>query len=149
MNQSQLKRLDWELDVLGYYQQAGELWPFDQGWGWYTKIGADFEHFFVQTGAFACNKFISLLGSPYFGAVSVRHKGGYYEGTPFTGFLLAEYSRTFAKRYCFGLKGELFYNVPGDLVHEDINVKNEKTSGLGFSLGAYLRLNLSLLLKKF
>ena len=117
--------------------------------GWYSKIGADFKHFFVQAGAFGCNKFISLLGSPYFGAVSTRHKGGYYDGNPFTGFLTAEYSRTFAKLYSFGLKGEVFYNVPGDLVHEDVNVRNEKTKGLGISLGAYCRLNLSWLLKKF
>ena len=149
LNQSGLKRLSWEVDVLGYYQQAGKLWPFDKGLGWYIKIGADFKHFFVQAGAFGCNKFISLLGSPYFGAVSTRHKGGYYDGNPFTGFLTAEYSRTFAKLYSFGLKGEVFYNVPGDLVHEDVNVRNEKTKGLGISLGAYCRLNLSWLLKKF
>jgi hypothetical protein len=47
------------------------------------------------------------------------------------------------------LKGELFYNVPGNLVHEDINAKNEKTKGLGISLGTYLRLNLSWLLRKY
>lgn len=149
VNQAKLKRLNWEFDVLGYYQQAGELWPFDEGMGYYTKIGADFNYLFIQAGAFTCNKFISLLGSPYFGAVSTRHKGGYYDGNPFTGFFVAEYSRTFAKLYSFGLKGEVYYNAPGHLVHEDESVMQEKTSGLCISLGAYFRMNISLLMKKF
>ena len=148
-NQAKLKRLNWEVDVLGYYQQAGELWPFDKGIGWYAKMGADFNYLFLQAGVFGCHQFISLLGSPYFGAVSTRHKGGYYEGNPFTGFLTAEYSRTFSKLYSFGLKGELYYNAPGDLVHEDEEAMKEKSAGMGISIGAYFRLNLSLLLKKF
>lgn len=148
-NQAKLKRLNWEVDVLGYYQQAGELWPFDKGIGWYAKMGADFNYLFLQAGVFGCHQFISLLGSPYFGAVSTRHKGGYYEGNPFTGFLTAEYSRTFAKLYSFGLKGELYYNAPGNLVHEDEEAMKEKSAGMGISIGAYFRLNLSLLLKNF
>lgn len=148
VNQGKLRRVNAEVDALGYYQQAGELWPFERGWGGYARVGADFKHLSVQAGAFVCNKFISLLGSPYFGAVSTRHEGGYYDGNPFTGFLTAEYSRTFARLYSFGLKGELFYNVPGHLVHEDESARQEKTEGLGISLGAYFRLNLSVLLKK-
>ena len=149
LNREKLKRINWEFDVLGYYQQAGELWPFDRGLGWYAKMGADFEYLSVQAGAFTCNKFISLLGSPYFGAVSTRHKGGYYEGNPMTGFLTMDYSRTFAKLYSFGLKGELFYNIPGDLSGVDVTMSQDSGKGMGVSVGAYFRLNLSFLLKKF
>ena len=149
LNREKLKRINWEFDVLGYYQQAGELWPFDKGLGWYAKMGADFEYLSVQAGAFTCNKFISLLGSPYFGAVSTRHKGGYYEGNPMTGFLTIDYSRTFAKLYSFGLKGELFYSIPGDLFGVDVTMSQDSGKGMGVSVGAYFRLNLSFLLKKF
>lgn len=149
VNQGKLRRLSWEMDALGYYQQAGKLWPFDRGWGWYTKVGADFKHLFVQAGAFGCNQFISLLGSPYMGAVSTRHEGGYYEGNPFTGFVTVEYSRTYAKLYSFGLKGDIYYSVPGDLTHPDEAARKEKTQGTGISLGAYFRLNLSFLLKNY
>lgn len=149
LNREKLKRINWEFDVLGYYQQAGELWPFDKGLGWYAKMGADFEYLSVQAGAFTCNKFISLLGSPYFGAVSTRHKGGYYEGNPMTGFLTIDYSRTFAKLYSFGLKGELFYSIPGDLSGVDVTMSQDSGKGMGVSVGAYFRLNLSFLLKKF
>lgn len=147
-NRGKLKRLNWEIDALGYYQQSGELWPFGHGIAGYAKMGADFKYLSLQAGAFVCNEFISLLGSPYFGAVSTRYEGGHYDGTPFTGFLTAEYSRTFVKIYSFGLKGELYYSAPGRLVHEDENARLEKKSGTGISVGAYLRLNLSLLLKK-
>jgi hypothetical protein len=149
VNQGKLRRLSWEMDALGYYQQAGKLWPFDRGWGWYTKVGADFKHLFVQAGAFGCNQFISLLGSPYMGAVSTRHEGGYYEGNPFTGFVTVEYSRTYAKLYSFGLKGDIYYSVPGNLTHPDEAARKEKTQGTGISLGAYFRLNLSFLLKSY
>ena len=149
VNQGKLRRLSWEMDALGYYQQAGKLWPFDRGWGWYTKVGADFKHLFVQAGAFGCNQFISLLGSPYMGAVSTRHEGGYYEGNPFTGFVTVEYSRTYAKLYSFGLKGDIYYSVPGNLTHPDEAATKEKTQGTGISLGAYFRLNLSFLLKSY
>jgi hypothetical protein len=149
VNQGKLRRLSWEMDALGYYQQAGKLWPFDRGWGWYTKVGADFKHLFVQAGAFGCNQFISLLGSPYMGAVSTRHEGGYYEGNPFTGFVTVEYSRTYAKLYSFGLKGDIYYSKPGNLTHSDESARKEKTQGTGISLGAYFRLNLSFLLKSY
>ena len=66
-----------------------------------------------------------------------------------TAFLMAEYSRTFAKLYSFGLKGELYYNVTGDLSGVDASVSQDSGKGMGISIGAYFRLNLSLLLKKF
>lgn len=148
-NLSKLKKLDWEVDVLGYYRQSGALWPFEKGAGLYAKMGAEFKDLTLQAGAFTCDQFISLLGSPYFGAVSTRYKGGYYDGKPFTGFFSVDYSKTYAKLYSFGLKGEVYYNAPGNLVHEDEEARNKKTDGLGISMGAYFRLNLSLLLKKF
>lgn len=147
-NQTRLKKLDWELDAVGYYRQSGALWPFGKGVGWYAKMGAEFKNLFIQAGAFNCHQFITLLGSPYFGSVSTRYKDGYYDGNPFTGFLSVEYLNTYAKLYSFGLKGEVYYNAPGNLVHEDEEARNKKTDGLGLTMGAYFRLNLSLLLKK-
>ena len=60
-----------------------------------------------------------------------------------------DYSRTFAKLYSFGLKGELFYNIPGDLSGVDVTMSQDSGKGMGVSVGAYFRLNLSFLLKKF
>lgn len=144
-----LRRLNWEMSVLGYYQQAGSLWPFNDGWGVYARMKADFKYWSVQSGVFTCDDFISLLGSPYFGVVSTKYQGGCYNGTPVTGFLTADYMRTYAKLYSFGIKGELYYQWAEKLVCPEQIIKNDKGKNWGFSLGVYFRLNLSFLLKRF
>lgn len=145
-----LRRLNWETSWLGYYQQAGTLWPFDYGMGVYTRLKADFKYWSVQTGAFTCDEFISLLGNPHFGAVSTKYMGGYYDERPFTGFLVVDYSRTYAKLYSFGVKGEMYYQRYNRLVYDGDETQNKsRKHNLGISLGVYLRLNLSFLLKNF
>lgn len=39
------KNLNVELDATGYYQQAGEIWPFDSGYGLYARASADIYDF--------------------------------------------------------------------------------------------------------
>lgn len=145
---SGLRKLNWELSMLGYYRQKGSLWPFKKGMGFYSNVKADFKYWSVQTGAFACDNFISLLGNPHFGAVSTKHQGGYYDKRPFTGFLIADYSRTYAKIYSFGIKGELYYQWSDKLVYDE-PLESDKGKNVGVSLGVYLRLNLDFLLKRF
>ena len=145
---SGLRKLNWEASVLGYYRQAGKMWPFYKGTGYYTTLKAVFKYWAVQAGAFTCNNFISLFGNPHFGAVSTKYEGGYYDKRPFTGFLIADYSRTYAKLYSFGIKGEMYYQKFDKMVYNQ-PLDLEKKSNLGISIGAYLRLNLDFLLKKY
>ena len=42
------KNLNVELDATGYYQQAGEIWPFDSGYGLYARASADIYDFRVK-----------------------------------------------------------------------------------------------------
>ena len=149
VNGSKLRRVNWEVDMLGYYQQAGELWPFDSGLGYYAKTELDFKYLSLHAGAFICKEFISILGSPFFGAVSTKHKGGYYKGNPYTAFLSVEYLRTNAKHYSFSISGDIYYNVPGKLVLEDGSTRKDKSKSFCFSIGAYLDFDLSFLLKRF
>ena len=143
-----LRKLNWEASMLGYYRQAGKMWPFYKGTGYYTTLKAVFKYWAVQAGAFTCNNFISLFGNPHFGAVSTKYEGGYYDKRPFTGFLIADYSRTYAKLYSFGIKGEMYYQKFDKMVYNQ-PLDLEKKSNLGISIGAYLRLNLDFLLKKY
>lgn len=146
---SGLRRLNWEVSMLGYYQQKGELWPFDDGWGVYARMKADFKYWSVQSGVFACEDFISLLGNPHFGVVSTKHSGGCYNGRPVTGFLAADYMRTYGKLYSFGVKGEFYHQWTDKLVCPEETLTEDTGKNWGFSLGVYFRLNLSFLLKKF
>ena len=70
------KNLNVELDATGYYQQAGEIWPFDSGYGLYARASADIYDFRVKTSYWTCEDFISMFGSPFFGAASMIDEGG-------------------------------------------------------------------------
>lgn len=146
---SGLRRLNWDVSLLGYYRQAGELWPFDKGWGMYARMKADFKYCSFQSGVFACDNFISLLGNPHFGAVSTKHEGGYYDGRPLTGFFIAEYFRTYAKLYSFGIKGEMYYQKSDKLVYSGDDFIVDEGKNWELSVGVYFRLNLSFLMKRF
>ena len=143
-----LRRLNWEMSMLGYYQQKGKLWPFNDAWGVYARMKADFKYWSVQSGVFACEDFISLLGNPHFGAVSTKYEGG-YNGRPVTAFLTADYMRTYAKLYSFGIKGELYHQWTDKLVYAGEGPLEDTGKNWGASIGVYFRLNLSFLLKRF
>lgn len=148
-NRKFLKSLTWEMDGLAYFQQAGTLWPNDRGAGWYTKVDACVsEQLHFQAGYFVCDDFISLLGSPYFGAVSTKHENSRFEGNSGVLHLAADYSRSFSGRYVLGFKGEVFRTAGRNLVRPDGTV-DTVSSNLSFSLGVYLRLSPSFLLKAF
>lgn len=131
-----LTRLNTQVAVLGYYQQAGELWPYDNGWGLYGQAEATLlKDFHLTASLFHSKKFISLLGSPFFGNVS---NNGEWEMFPSmtTVFLSAEYRRSFYRDFTLGLRGDLYFSNPG----AGIGTLNSN------SLTAYLRINLDFLL---
>ena len=85
-----------ELDAAGYYQQAGKLWPFDNGYGVYARASADIYDFRVKTSYWRCHQFISMFGSPFYGAVSTSDEGLTFDDPSCVYFGL-EYSRELAK----------------------------------------------------
>lgn len=131
------KKLTAELNGLGYYQQAGQLWPVDDGTAIHAAVRADFADFRVKTGYWTGKDFISLFGIPYYGAASLVEKEKVYTH-PSTLYLGAEYSYTFAKGYALGVDLDIYRTKAKEL--------NSKTS---FSFGVYLRVNPSFLLKKY
>ena len=144
-----VRHVDAEVLALGYAQQAGTLWPFKGGYGVYTKVDVGLNYgLHVRMGYFRANKFITLLGSPYFGAVSTKTEGACYPDHPQTAHLALDYSRTFGKHYALGAKVETFCNAPGRMRLADGTMQNTTTT-FNTSFGIYLRLNPSFLLKKF
>lgn len=147
MNRRVLKRINLEFDAAGYYQQAGKLWPFDKGFGLYGSTFVDLKDFRIKVGYWQCDNFVSMFGIPYFGAVSMAEPGATYD-KPQTLFGSVEYSRTFAKRYSIGLKADIYQYYPGVMKRADGSTFGPGTQ-TGFSVGAYIRLNPSFLIKKF
>lgn len=141
------KNVNVEFDALAYYQQAGKLWPFENGTGWYARASADIYDFRVKTSYSKCDDFISMFGSPFFGAVSMKREGATFD-SPSMVYLGVEYSRTFAKHYSIGIDLDVYQSLSTTLIHptEGLSSVGSSTS---FSAGVYLRINPSFLIKKF
>ena len=100
------------------YQQSGHLWPFDSGAALWTSASVGIKRdLSIKAGLFyAPDQFCSLYGSPFFGTVSVKREGLYFDGT-MTGYWDVEYGRSFTSRsrshhgiYTVGAKAEGYIN---------------------------------------
>ena len=144
-----LRNFTAEAHLLGYYQQAGKVWPFNDGTALYAQATADlWKGIRLQAGYFRAHRFISIAGLPYFGAVSMKHEEAVFPDYPQTCTAGIEYSRVFAEHYVLGAQGSLYYSMPGRM-----RLAGGETQASGhtanFSFGIYFRINPSFLLKRF
>ena len=141
------KSVNVELDVAGYYQQAGKLWPFDNGYGVYARASADIYDFRVKTSYWRCHQFISMFGSPFYGAVSTSDEGLTFDDPSCVYFGL-EYSRELAKGFSLGIDLDIYEHLP--VVFRGTEQNGYKSfAKTSFSAGIYLRVTPSFLIKKF
>ena len=141
------KSVNVELDAAGYYQQAGKLWPFDNGYGVYARASADIYDFRVKTSYWRCHQFISMFGSPFYGAVSTSDEGLTFDDPSCVYFGL-EYSRELAKGFSLGIDLDIYEHLP--VVFRGTEQNGYKSfAKTSFSAGIYLRVTPSFLIKKF
>ena len=147
LNRRVVKTVNVEADALMHYQQAGELWRKDTGFGAYAKAAVKFTNgIYTEGGYFIGKDFNSLLGIPYYGSLSLKEEGLFYD-RPQTFFFSIDYARKFAKRYAFGVKADVYYFCPrGAFNAEGPQSVSNNTS---FSFGVFLRANPRFLIKKF
>ncbi|MCC8133270.1 MAG: hypothetical protein LIP04_06575 [Tannerellaceae bacterium] len=145
-NRGVLKKMELEVDLAGYYQQAGELWPWKKGTGFYTRVAADIQDFRVKTSYWICDEFVSVLGSPFYGAVSTKEEQMVFD-KPKMVYVGVEYSRTFAKGFAMGIDVDVYHHLSMNAYspHETGKVG----SATSFATGVYLRINPSFLIKKY
>ena len=144
-----VKWMNFEADLMGYYQQAGNLWPFGGGSAQLFSAEAMFAYgLHLRADYFHSNQFISMLGSPYFGSVSTKNPGARFCGHPQTLHLALDYSRAFGKHYAIGAKVEAYYTNPGAMTTAE-GVTTPGRTGINTSFGFYFRIQPSFLLKKF
>ncbi len=126
-----------QADVMATYQQSGSLWPFDTGAAFHATAGVTlWQRLQLRAGYFHAPKhFVSLYGNHFFSTLSVRD-GQSHDGIG-TAYAHVEYSQVFARQYVLGAEGELFHsNMPG-------------RSESNFSFGLYLRVNPSIIIKRW
>jgi hypothetical protein len=145
INSGKLKNIMIEADVTGYYQQAGHLWPFDSGTGTYARTSANIGDFSIDAAYWRGNNFISMLGNPFYGTASTSKDGLTFKN-PQMLTLGIEYSRSFGKGSSFGIDLDIFQHLP-TTAHTPEGSFSKKAS-TSFSVGAYLRLNTSFLVKR-
>lgn len=147
LNRRVIKEVNVEGDALIHYQQAGNLWPKDTGFGAYAKASIKFTNgIYTEGGYFRGKDFTSLMGIPYYSAISLKEEGLYFEH-PQTLFFSIDYSRKFAKRYAFGVKADVYYHCPtGAFNAEGPQPISKNTS---FSFGVFFRANPRFLIKAF
>lgn len=128
---------NWELqaNILGCYQQAGKLWPFESGLAYNAEgrmlFGRDL---MVTVGEFYAPKnFVSIYGNHFFSTLSTK-TGKNHPGLN-TVYLMTDYSHQISKGYVLGANAEL-YKVNATGLNE-----------FNFSFGIYLRLKPSFKLK--
>ena len=142
-----LRRMGFEVDLLGYYQQAGTLWPLDQGYGVYARLFADVRDFRLKGAYWQAKDFISLFGNPYFSAASLTDPGATF-ANPKLLYFGAEYGRSLGKGFHFLVEVDYFQRLSDQLQGAD-GLPISASSGSGFSASVCMRINPSFLLKQF
>ncbi|MBP8758770.1 MAG: hypothetical protein KBH61_01580 [Parabacteroides sp.] len=147
MNCGALKQINFELMGSLYYQQAGNIIPFEKGYGIYPKLSVDVSDFRFKAAYWQCDKFVSLYGSPFFGSLSTAYKDRTYTKP---GFISAglEYSRSFGKGFSLGADLDIYKHFAVDTFDPALGPLKEQ-SAMSFSAGVYLRINPSFLIKSF
>ena len=147
VNARYLKHISAELDMVGYYQQAGEMWPFDNGMGVHARLDAEVADFHFKAAYWSSDKFISLMGNPLYGAVSMVEEGATFK-KPKLIHLGAEYSRSLSKAVSLGIDFDLIHRFSNDMILPDASITPIKAS-TSITFGVYMRLTPSFLIKKF
>ena len=117
-------------NLIGCYQQAGDLWPFSSGIAMHAEGRMELINCLsLRLGYFlAPEDFISIYGNPLFSTVSIKDTEKRLDGIG-TGYFHLDYHRTFGKNYTLGALLETF---------------KSDTKGLdefNFAFGLYLRVN--------
>ena len=141
-----VNRIGMEADFALSYQQAGELWPFDSGTGFYVRTYADLKDFRVKAGYWRCHDFVSLMGSPFYGALSFKDEGTLFH-SPQMAILGLEYARSLGHGFSIGADVDVYCHLKGNKTTAEGEYL-PTSSATSFSAGVYLRVNPSFLLWK-
>lgn len=148
-------RLNFEADATYYGQQKGSVYPFDKGYGFLGKMVADFKDIRLNAGYWQCHNFVTLLGDPLFGAVSVSEEGLTYNN-PKMAYMSLEYSHKISKGFALGVHADVYNTFSADITRKisngegSLSVATERMSNsISFLAGIYLRTDFSFLVKKF
>lgn len=148
-------KLNMEVDAACYAQQKGSTFPFDNGYGFLGKVSADIHNFRINAGYWRCHDFVSLMGDPLFGAVSMYQPDFIYED-PQTAYVSLEYAHRIGKGFALGVHADVYNTFSADTENRIIGsdgassvVKSRSDNAVSFLAGIYLKTDFEFLIKKF
>lgn len=141
-------KLNIEFDAAYYAQQKGSVFPFDNGYGLYGKVVADISNFDVKAGYWQCHNFVSLMGDPLYGAVSMSGEKLIYNN-PKTAYLSLEYSHTIGKGFALGIHADVYNTFKCNVRNLNDDSKGITPNSVSFIAGIYLKTDFDFLLKRF
>ena len=140
-------RLHAEADMAFYSQQAGTALPFSQGYGLLMKTAAQVWRCNLSASYWRCHDFVSILGNPLYGAVSMEEDGPTLTN-PQMVCIRAEYAQNLGRGFSWGVHADLFDQLTTMATQKGMG-EYTASSNLNFAVGIYIRIHPSFLLKKF
>lgn len=139
-------RLSAEAAVCYFGQQSGTMLPFDRGEGLWVKAGAQLWRCTLEAAWWQCRDFVSVMGSPLFGSMSVSESGLTLR-RPRTALLRASYAHRLAPGIGWGVRAEAWGHLPVTSVAAD-GARARTTGKVSVAAGVYLRVSPSFLLRR-
>lgn len=145
-NRPILNRVWADLNVLGYRQLAGSYIPLDNGYALHADAGVRLKGISLQGGYLYSHRFVTLLGSPYFGSLSFNPENTVYPNAHLV-YERAEYTHRFGKVCSVGVNVTLFHRLSGTGIDNEGQAFHSGTS-TSVLAGIYLRTHFSVLLAR-
>lgn len=140
-------KLNFEATGSYFGQQAGNLLPFDKGYGFYGKASAQVWRMECSLGYWYCKDFVSIFGNPLFGAMSISNENMIYN-KPSSLTASIRYSQELGKGFAWGIHADMLNQFAADTHTPETGWVHSKGT-MNFAAGIYLRVNPSFLIKKF
>jgi hypothetical protein len=139
-----------EAYMTGYVFPKGGTSYFDRGRGYYSKIAVQLKDFNINTSYWSSGNFFSVFGNAFYSTISTKLDDMIYYNPKMLNFNV-DYSRVLGKGFAFGVKAEAYYYVSGKMYSLKTGAFEPSPFGknANFSVGVYLRLNPSFLIKQF
>lgn len=137
-----------EVTATYFSQQKGTDLPFDSGYGLMAKAEARIWHFGLTVGYWQAHRFISVYGSPLFGAVS-NSKSNTTIDRPHMAFAHLEYAQSLGRGFSWGVQIDADQHWQRGIHNRTENAYTSPSSTTDFAAGIFLRMTPSFLIKKF
>lgn len=137
LHTSWLTKVTAEAEATYYLQQSGSLFSIHNGWGAYARTMLHFRHGInLDINYFKNLNYVPVLGDGHFCCFKTSNKSTQYQHPDILNAAV-EYSRTFAKRYTFGARADIYCMWMHPKMKCDM------------SAGVFLKVNPHFLIKKF